>query len=110
MVKATRRIPFEELAADLAGVFERITRERESVLVEREGQAIAMVRPVVPGRPRRQRRAATGETALASGSRFTLESAAGSVPPLATARDWDEVERRVKEEHVERVVRDMADQ
>ena len=39
---------------------------------------------------------------------FTLESAAGSVPPLSPPRDWQEVERIAREEHVADIMRKMA--
>jgi hypothetical protein len=110
MAKELRRIPYEELASNLAGVFDRITREHESVLVERQGKAIALVKPVSPAPRRRRRRIATGEQPLAPGPIFTLESAAGSIPLLPTPLDWEEVERLAKEEHVERVVRELRAQ
>ena len=41
--------------------------------------------------------------------RFTVESAAGSVPPLKPPKDWKQVEREVKEEVAERYLRKMRE-
>ena len=36
---------------------------------------------------------------------FTLETAAGSVPALAEALTWEEIEARIKEDRDERIIR-----
>jgi AbrB family looped-hinge helix DNA binding protein len=41
--------------------------------------------------------------------RFTVETAAGSVPPLKPAKDWQQVEREVKEEIAERYLQKMRE-
>jgi hypothetical protein len=56
MARALRRIPFEELERDPAGVFDRIQRERASVVVEREGSPIAVVKPVPAAKASRRHR------------------------------------------------------
>jgi hypothetical protein len=61
MARELRRIPFEELERDPAGVFDRIQRERASVVVEREGSPIAVVKPVPAAKGPRPRRAKTAD-------------------------------------------------
>lgn len=41
--------------------------------------------------------------------RFTIETAYGSVKPLNRPEDFDEIARVAKEEHAERVVREMRE-
>jgi hypothetical protein len=50
------------------------------------------------------------ETAGTEAPAMTLEMAYGSVPALAHAMDAKDVERRAKEEHIERSIRKMQDQ
>lgn len=104
MAKELRHIPYEELAKDLAGILDRVVREHESVVVEREGTAIAVVKPMERPASRRRRRAQVDPTELLP-TAFTLETAAGSVPALPEPLTWDEIEQRVKEEREERQYR-----
>ena len=69
MARELRRGPFEDLERDPAGVFDRIQRERASVVVERAGSPIAVVKPVPAAkapRPRREKTAADREAFLSS--------------------------------------------
>jgi hypothetical protein len=69
MAAEVRRIELRELASDVAGVFERVARDQETVVVEKDGVELAVVKPVVKARPRPRRRhvsAADREALLAS--------------------------------------------
>lgn len=56
MGKAVRYMSFGEFAGDLDRVFDRIVREHEVVVVERDGRAVAVVEPVrAPKAPSRRR-------------------------------------------------------
>ena len=52
MVKDLRPIPFTEFAGDVAGFFERIIDNHETVLVEKERGKIVMLRRARRARPR----------------------------------------------------------
>ena len=68
-MKAAKRIPFDELAANLSAVFDRIIRENEIIVVEKEGSGAVMLEPIPSATARRQRRrktAADYEAFLAS--------------------------------------------
>jgi hypothetical protein len=56
MAKAMKHIPLDELAHDLVGILDRVAREREGIIVERDGAAIAVVKPVATATPRRRHR------------------------------------------------------
>ena len=51
MAKPLRRIPFDEFRADLSTIFDRITRENETVVIERKGDGVAVFRPAVSRMP-----------------------------------------------------------
>ena len=55
MNKELTRIPFSEFAANLSRVFDRVVKDKEAVMVEKEGRGLAILKPVAPG-PRRRRR------------------------------------------------------
>jgi hypothetical protein len=59
MGRAVRHIPFDELANSLTDVFDRIVREHVSVVVEREGNPIAVVSPITPRTSKRGRHTKT---------------------------------------------------
>jgi hypothetical protein len=69
------RITFDELARDVTRVLDRVVRDRETVVVERGGSDVAVIRPAAAGR-RRGRRPPT---------RADLEAF------LATAGGWREL-------------------
>lgn len=46
VAKALRRIPFDEFRANLSPIFDRITREHETVVIERKGDGEVILRPV----------------------------------------------------------------
>jgi hypothetical protein len=56
MAKELRHIPFEEFAADVAGVFNRVVAENEAVVVEQPNGTQAVLKPVASKRPARRRR------------------------------------------------------
>lgn len=56
MARELRHIPFDEFAADVAGVFKRIFAENEAVVVEQRNGTRAVLRPVVPKKAARRPR------------------------------------------------------
>ncbi len=54
MNKELTRIPFNEFAANLSRVFDRVVKDKETVMVEKEGRGLAILKPVSSG-PRRRR-------------------------------------------------------
>ena len=67
MVKELTRMPFDGFASNVEAVFERIVCENETVLIEKERNMRAILKPVVPAfRPRPGKSAADYEAFLAS--------------------------------------------
>lgn len=110
MARTVQHIALQALASDLAGIFDRLTDEGASIVVERDGQPIALVTPLSPVQRARRRRQPLSPPMDIPGPTFTLETAAGSVAPVSAPDDWQEVERRAKEERVARVMRKMREQ
>jgi hypothetical protein len=48
MAKEFRRISFDEFSADPTSVFDFILHDKETVIIERDGSALAVVKPVPP--------------------------------------------------------------
>jgi hypothetical protein len=69
MARETTTIPFDEFAADVSGVFDRVAREREAIVIEKENGERVVIRPARPPK-RRSRRTAADHRAF-------LESAGG---------------------------------
>ena len=59
MAQELKRISVEELATQATAVVDRVVRERESVLIEKDGDAVAVLQPVAPKKPRRRGRKKT---------------------------------------------------
>ena len=55
MAKALIRIPFDEFATNPAGVFDRVTTNRETIVVEKDNGSAAVLKPA----PNRRRRSGT---------------------------------------------------
>ena len=54
MTAELQRVSLSELAANLAAIIERVASAGESIVVENEGQDVAVVNPAVPQRPRKR--------------------------------------------------------
>ncbi len=54
MTTELKRVSLGELADNLAAIIERVASAGESVVVENEGQDVAVVNPAVPQRPRKR--------------------------------------------------------
>jgi predicted nucleic acid-binding protein len=87
-----KRITLDELARDVAGVLDRVVRDRETVVVERGGSDVAVIRPTATKGGRRGRRPRTPADRAAF---------------LATAGAWDGLvdTERLKADVAERVFR-----
>ena len=55
------RISFDELARDVAGILDRVARDHQTVVVERGGSDVAVIRPAAATHRRRRRRTRTQE-------------------------------------------------
>jgi len=87
VAKAVKHMTFEEFSADLAGVLNRVARDEESVVVEREGLAvlISLVRTEAE------------EVPADAGVIDRVRGAAGSLPhPLS----WQEMRRIAYEDRL----------
>jgi len=80
MVRELRHIRYEELENDLATILDRIAREDESVVVDKDGNALVVVTPARRAKPARRR----GERTRADYSAF--RSAAGGWKDVDTDR------------------------
>lgn len=56
---AVRHISYDEFVRDPAGVLDRVMKENETVVVEKENGGGAVVKPVGPAKTRRRRRPKT---------------------------------------------------
>ncbi len=56
MAEAVKRIPYDEFASHLADFFERVTRDNETILVEREDGEAVVLKPVETGEPGKRKR------------------------------------------------------
>ncbi len=59
-------IPFDEFAADVSGVFDRVARDREAIVVEKTDGERVVLRPARPPKRRRRRTEADRRAFLAS--------------------------------------------
>lgn len=67
MVEAAKTIPFDEFADNLNAFFDRVVRDREIIVVEREdGEAVVLEPAKATGRRKRKRTAADHEAFLSS--------------------------------------------
>lgn len=67
MANETQAISFDEFADNLSGYFDRVIREGETVLVEKEAGEVVVLKPVSATRTgRREKTAADHEAFLAS--------------------------------------------
>jgi prevent-host-death family protein len=102
-----KRVSYEELAGDLARIIDRVSRDHETIVVERAGEPVAVMTPVAPA-GRLRRRGARRVARARPTTTFTVETAAGSVPALSDSLTWKEIEQRVKEERDERLIRKLS--
>jgi hypothetical protein len=70
MAREIPTIPFDEFAADISGVFDRVAREHEAIVVEKANGERVVLRPARPPKRRRRRISAADYQAF-------LESAGG---------------------------------
>ncbi len=63
MNKELTRIPFNEFAANLSRVFDRVVKDKETVMVEKEGRGLAILKPASSG-PRRRRKSSAAYKAF----------------------------------------------
>lgn len=84
-------------------------REYVATLTQRGQITVpAEVRRVLGARPRGKLAfQVEGEQVRLVPAAFTLETAYGSVPPIAPPEDFKRIEREAKEEHAESVVRKL---
>lgn len=79
MTREPKRIPFDELAGNLATVFDRIVGENETVVVEKGGKEVVLMTLVRPTKTRRvDRTARVPRAAQVARSREGIVKAAGS--------------------------------
>jgi len=87
---------------ELLRLVDEVRRTKEPRVLHRDGEDVAVLMPVSAARKRRpagpKRQAGTAAT------RFTIESAAGSVTPATRTEDIEARIRDAKEEHAERTI------
>jgi hypothetical protein len=66
MNKELTRIPFNEFAANLSRVFDRVVKDKETVMVEKEGRGLAILKPISSGTRRRRKSSAAYKAFLAA--------------------------------------------
>ncbi len=64
MNKELTRIPFNEFAANLSRVFDRVVKDKETVMVEKEGRGLAILKPASSGSRRRRRKSSAAYKAF----------------------------------------------
>jgi antitoxin (DNA-binding transcriptional repressor) of toxin-antitoxin stability system len=89
MTKATARVSIDELSRNAAGVVERVSRNGERLVVERNGQALALLAPLPSTRrPRRRARtAADYEAARSAAGSWAGEDADALVGQVRSSRE-----------------------
>ncbi|TAK34647.1 MAG: type II toxin-antitoxin system Phd/YefM family antitoxin [Chloroflexota bacterium] len=50
MAKELRRIAYDEFAAHINSIFDRLVTDKEPVLIEKEGEDLAVLRPAKPAK------------------------------------------------------------
>lgn len=107
-MKTMRHIRTEELVRDLPGILEQVIQTREPVMVDGVRGAV-VIRPAPRPATRQQRRRVrfVADDAIAPRTTYSPAELATAAPTLPAGRDWQQVERAVKEEKVAHTRREL---
>lgn len=106
MTREATHVSFEEFAGNLAAIFDRVTRDKETVLVEKEG-TVAMIKPAASAAQRRPSSSAR-ELRIARAAKAVQETAGAlktKRPFMGAAEERAAAEEAIAQEAIERMGR-----